>query len=96
MSDLSDSQVLGSRCNAFDGDEDHQEDSFIPTSISKEEVATGGDTELGLMSSTDIERMVQELTNREQSKFETLSLYCVGRGSPAHSRCTPGRRGRRD
>ncbi|KAM6559948.1 hypothetical protein CsatA_029187 [Cannabis sativa] len=58
MSDLSDSQQLGSGGRAFDGESSQERDSFLPTDISEIEAA---EIELGPMSSVDIERMVQEL-----------------------------------
>ncbi|XP_060972339.1 uncharacterized protein LOC133038265 [Cannabis sativa] len=59
MSDLSDSQQLGSGGRAFDGESDQERDSFLPTDISEMEAA---EIELGPMSSVEIEKMVRELT----------------------------------
>ncbi|KAM6562812.1 hypothetical protein CsatB_022810 [Cannabis sativa] len=60
MSDLSDSQQLGSGGRAFDGESDQERDSFLPTDISEMEAA---EIELGPMSSVEIEKMVRELTD---------------------------------
>ncbi|XP_060969657.1 uncharacterized protein LOC133036903 [Cannabis sativa] len=89
MSDLSDSQVFGSGGDAFDGDQDHQEDSFIPTSISEEEVPATRDAELGPFSSTDIERMVQELAEPGTIEIRDSESTVLERDHPVHSRHTP-------
>ncbi|KAM6577242.1 hypothetical protein CsatB_029079 [Cannabis sativa] len=86
MSDLSDSQLLGSGGNAFEGDVDQEGDSFIPTSISEEEIAPSVGIELGLMSSADIERMVQELAELEAIDIRDSESTVSARDYLIHSR----------
>ncbi|KAM6592378.1 hypothetical protein CsatA_000081 [Cannabis sativa] len=86
MSDLSDSQQLGSGGRAFDGESSQERDSFLPTDISEMEAA---EIELGPMSSVDIERMVQELAEPGTIDIRDSESTVSARDYLIHTRHAP-------
>ncbi|KAM6567287.1 hypothetical protein CsatA_026415 [Cannabis sativa] len=86
MSDLSDSQQLGSGGRAFDGESDQERDNFLPTDISEMEAA---EIELGPMSSVDIERMVQELAEPGTIDIRDSESTVSARDYLIHTRHAP-------
>ncbi|KAM6566014.1 hypothetical protein CsatA_025142 [Cannabis sativa] len=86
MSDLSDSQLLGSGGRAFDGESSQERDSFLPTDISDMEAA---EIELGPMSSVDIERMVQELAEPGTIDIRDSESTVSARDYLIHTRHAP-------
>uniref|UniRef100_A0A803Q736 Uncharacterized protein n=1 Tax=Cannabis sativa TaxID=3483 RepID=A0A803Q736_CANSA len=88
MSDLSDSQMLGSGGGVF-ADEQDQEDSFIPTSIFEEETPVARTATLGPLSSENIERMVQELAELVTIEIRDSESTVSAREHFVHSRHAP-------